>query len=84
MIDPDFEKEFKFDINQYLCDKYPTMNLATRVDICRLCLNVFLDDEPMHEPVDEVVAYYALDKLNLLKEYDEFNEDEVDEETESE
>tara|TARA_X000001382_G_C3176315_1_gene181067 strand:- start:625 stop:849 length:225 start_codon:yes stop_codon:yes gene_type:complete len=65
-INPDYDREFSFDINSYLVENYPVMNMATRRSVCALALEWF-DAEHLQDVVDEVVSHYAKEQLNLLK-----------------
>ena len=66
MQNTEYAKEYYFDIDQYLIEKYDQMNLATRRAICSLALGA-IDDEIVEGMIDEVVAQYAIDKLNFRK-----------------
>tara|TARA_R110001592_G_scaffold15010_1_gene66174 strand:- start:2858 stop:3082 length:225 start_codon:yes stop_codon:yes gene_type:complete len=65
-VNPDYDREFSFDINSYLVENYPVMNMATRRSICSLSLE-WLDTDDLENVVDEVVSHYAKDQLKLLK-----------------
>ena len=77
MMNTDYDKEYVFDIDAYLVENYPTMNQVTRRSICSLSLNDWIDDESIIECVDECVADYAKNKLQLNKLEEE--DDEKDE-----
>ena len=66
MQNTEYAKEYYFDIDQYLISTYDQMNLATRRAICFLALGA-IDDEIIEAMIDEVVAQYAIDKLNFRK-----------------
>lgn len=66
MINPEYDREFVFDIDEYLIEWYPSMSMAIRRSICRLAIDE-LDDELLHETVDVIVAEFALDKQGLTK-----------------
>ena len=71
-----YEREFVFDIDEYLIEWYPSMSLAVRRSICKLALDE-LDDELLHETIDVIVAEFALEKQGLTKkEEEELEEDE--------
>ena len=65
-VNPEYDRVFSFDINSYLVENYPVMNMATRRSICELSLDWF-DTEHLEDVVDEVVSHYAKDRLNLSK-----------------
>ena len=65
MQNTEYEKEYYFNIDQYLIKNYQ-MNLPTRRAVCSRALRS-LDDEFIEEQIDAIVVDYALDKLNLLK-----------------
>ena len=65
MQNTEYEKEYYFNIDQYLIKNYQ-MNLPTRRAVCSRALRS-LNDELMEELIDEVIADYAIDKLNLRK-----------------
>ena len=66
MQNTEYDKEYYFYIDQYLIEKYDQMNLATRRAIFSLALGA-IDDEIVEGMIDEVVAQYAIDKLNFRK-----------------
>ena len=71
-----YEREFVFDIDEYLIEWYPSMSLSVRRSICKLALDE-LDDELLHETIDVIVAEFALEKQGLTKkEEEELEEDE--------
>ena len=72
-----YEREFVFDIDEYLIEWYPSMSLSIRRSICKLALDE-LDDELLHETIDVIVAEFALEKQGLTKkeEEEELEEDE--------
>ena len=76
MINPDYDKEFIFDINAYLIEWYPLMDMATRRTICAMSLE-YLTSYDLEDVVDEVVSDYAKEKQNLTKKEEE--EEELDE-----
>ena len=75
MQNTDYPREFCFDIDAYLVEWYPSMNMQTRRSICALSLEV-LDSEDLTVVVDEVINDYAKRKQNIEKLEEE--EDEVD------
>ena len=54
MMNTEYDKEFFFDIDAYLIEAYPKMNMATRRSICFLALQE-LETEGLEEVVDDVV-----------------------------
>ena len=74
MINPDYPKEFFFDIDSYLIEWYPKMDMPTRRTICARALEV-LSDEELTVVVDVVIDDYAKEKQNLVKKEEE-DEDE--------
>lgn len=69
-INPDYEREFSFNIDEYLVENYPAMNMATRRSVCALSFDWF-DTEHLEDVIDEVVSHYAKTKLNITKKEDE-------------
>jgi len=65
MMNPDYDKLFEFNIDQYLIDEYPKMNMATRRSICKLALDE-LETTVLMETVDQVVCTYALEQLDWI------------------
>ena len=74
MINPEYDREFVFDVDEYLIEWYPSMSMAIRRSICRLAIDE-LDDELLHETVDVIVAEFALDKQGLTKKEEPEEED---------
>mgnify|MGYP000962208447 CR=1 FL=1 len=74
MMNTEYDRDFIFDIDAYLIEAYPKMNMSTRRAICRLSLDE-LDSEGLEEVVDVVVANYAITKMN-------YRDPEEEEETE--
>ena len=66
MQNTEYDKEFCFDIDAYLVEWYPTMNMTTRRSICALALEV-LDIEDLTVIVDAVINDYAKRKQNIEK-----------------
>lgn len=66
MINTDYPKEYYFDIDAYLIEWYPKMDMPTRRSICAQALEV-LDSEDLEPIVDEVINAYAKKKVNLEK-----------------
>jgi len=65
MMNPDYDKSFEFNIDDYLIDEYPKMNMATRRSICKLALDE-LEPTVLMETVDQVVCTYALQELSWI------------------
>lgn len=65
MMNPDYEKIFEFNIDQYLIEKYPKMDMTTRRSICKLALDE-LETTVLMETVDQVVCAYALQELSWI------------------
>ena len=78
MINPDYDKEFIFDINAYLIEWYPLMDMATRRTICAKSLE-YLTSYELEDVVDEVVSDYAKEKQNLTKKEEEEELEDEDE-----
>jgi hypothetical protein len=69
-VNPDYYREYTYDINAYLIVNYPKMNMATRRSICSLA-SQWIDSDFIEEAIDECVSYYAKDKLNISKKEEE-------------
>ena len=65
MLNTEYEREYAYDIDAYLIDSYPLMDLTTRRSICRLTLEE-IDDEMVEDAIDEIVLTHALDKMQWL------------------
>ena len=74
MINPEYDREFVFDIDGYLIEWYPSMSMAIRRSICKLAIDE-LDDELLHETIDVIVAEFALNKQGLTKKEEPEEED---------
>jgi len=77
-VKDEYEREFVFDIDAYLCDAYGGMSLSHRRAICALFIRHF-DVSAIEEHVDQWVANQAMIKqgyvtLEQLTEEDENNE----------
>lgn len=75
MMNTEYDKEFFFDIDAYLIEAYPKMNMATRRSICFLALQE-LDTEGLEEVVDDVVADYAIEQIGYRDPQEDDDEDE--------
>ena len=65
MLNTEYEREYAYDIDAYLIESYPLMDLTTRRSICRLTLEE-IDDEMIEDAIDEVKLNHALDKMQWL------------------
>ena len=74
VLKSDYEREYFYDIDAYLIQNYPTMNMDTRRAVCHLSLQS-IDSESIEEMIDMCVAEYALNKLQLLKAEEEEEEE---------
>ena len=70
----EYDKEYIFDIDQYLIDNYPKMTAAVRRTICALSLES-LDSMDLENIVDDVISDYAKRKLELGKIVEEDEDD---------
>ena len=70
----EYEREFFFDIDAYLIEWYPKMNMTIRRAICSAALEV-LDTEELELVVDECVNDYAKQKTLLEKKEDDEDDD---------
>ena len=66
MLKTDYEREFIFNIDDYLIEWYPTMGLAVRRAICTRSLEE-LDFDTLEDAVDVIVADYAMEQQNIAK-----------------
>ena len=69
MLNTEYDREFVFDIDAYLIEWYPSMDMKTRRAICTRSFD-YLNTEELEAVVDEVVAMYALEKQNISKKED--------------
>ena len=81
MQNTEYEREFVFDIDGYLIEWYPSMSMTVRRSICKLALDD-LDGELLHDTIDSLVAWFALDKQGLNKKEEPEEEEDEDEEDE--
>ena len=63
MLNSEYDREFVFDVDAYLIEAYPKMNMITRRAICKLSLDT-LDQEELEEMVDSIVAEYAIQQMD--------------------
>ena len=73
MINADYDRDFVFDIDAYLVETYPKMNMATRRAICRLAIDS-LETEEIEDSVDAVVANYAIEAMDYRDPYEDDEE----------
>ena len=66
MLNTEYDREFTFDIDAYLIEWYPSMDMKTRRTICSRAFD-YLDTEELEAVVDSVVGMYAQEKLNIIK-----------------
>ena len=66
MLNTEYDREFVFNIDNYLVANYPKMTLAVRRAICEMAWD-YIDEELIEEAIDSAVAGYALSKLELSK-----------------
>lgn len=66
----DYDREFSYDIDTYLIENYPSMNMSTRRSVCSLAFE-WIDTELIDDAVDACVSHYAKDKLNIAKKEEE-------------
>ena len=77
MINTEYDREFVFDIDAYLIEAFPKMNMLTRRAICTLSLDI-LDEEELQEIVDSVVAEYAIQQMDYRDPPEEDEEEEIE------
>lgn len=73
-VNSDYDREFSYDIDAYLIEAYPSMNMATRRSVCALAYE-WIDTELIEDAIDACVSDYAKDKLNISKKEEEEEED---------
>ena len=66
MLNTEYDREFVFNIDNYLVANYPKMTLAVRRAICEMAWD-YIDEELIEEAIDSAVSGYALAKLELSK-----------------
>lgn len=74
MQNSEYDREFTYDIDVYLIENYPSMNMATRRSVCSLAFE-WIDTELIEDAIDACVSDYAKDKLNICKKEEEADED---------
>ena len=66
----DYDREFSYDIDAYLIENYPSMNMATRRSVCSLAFE-WIDTELIDDAIDACISDYAKTKLNISKKEEE-------------
>ncbi len=66
----DYDREFTYEIDAYLIENYPSMNMSTRRSVCSLAFE-WIDIELIEDAIDACVSHYAKDKLNIAKKEEE-------------
>jgi hypothetical protein len=66
MLNTEYEREFSYNIDDYLIANYPKMTLAVRRAICGMAWD-YIDETFLEEAIDEAVSGYALAKLEIAK-----------------
>jgi hypothetical protein len=64
MLNTNYQREYFFNIDDYLINNYSLMNLETRRAICSIALGA-IDDELLEKMIDQVVADYAIDQMKF-------------------
>ena len=68
MLNEEYDREFVFDVNQYLIDNYK-MTLPMRKAICSRMYD-WIDVEAIEECIDSCVADYAMKKAGIERKED--------------
>lgn len=76
MLNTEYDKEYIYDVNDYLINNYPQMTLAIRRAVCAVMYE-YIDDEAIDDAIDQAVADYAMKKMNVEKKDED--EEETDE-----
>ena len=66
MLNSEYDREYVFDIDAYLIEWYPSMDMQTRRSVCSNAYE-FIDEETIQEAIDMTVWLYALEKLKIQK-----------------
>ena len=74
MMNTEYDKEFLFDVNDYLIKNYPSMTMAIRRSVCAMMYD-YIDEETIGDSIDAAVADYAITKLNIEKKVEDEEED---------
>ena len=65
-VNSDYNREFTYDMDAYLIEAYPSMNMATRRSVCALSFD-WIDTELIEDAIDACVSHYAKEKLKISK-----------------
>jgi hypothetical protein len=65
-VNSDYNREFTYDMDAYLIEAYPSMNMATRRSVCALAFD-WIDTELIEDAIDACVSHYAKEKLKISK-----------------
>ena len=68
MLNEEYDREFIFDVNQYLIDNYK-MTLPMRKSICSQMYE-WIDTEAIENDIDSLVADYAMRKAGIERKED--------------
>ena len=68
MINEEYDREFTFDVNQYLIDNYK-MTLPMRKSICSQMYE-WIDTESIESDIDSLVANFAMKKAGIERKED--------------
>lgn len=68
MLNEEYDREFVFDVNQYLIDNYK-MTLPMRKSICARIYD-WIDTESIEQDIDSCVSDYALKKAGIERKED--------------
>ena len=68
MINEEYDREFIFDVNQYLIDNYK-MTLPMRKSICSKMYE-WIDTESIESDIDSLVAHFAMKKAGIERKED--------------
>ena len=68
MLNEEFDREFVYDVNQYLIDNYK-MTLPMRKSICSQIYD-WIDVEAIENDIDSLVADYAMKKAGIERKED--------------
>ena len=68
MLNEEYEREFVYDVNQYLIDNYK-MTLPMRKSICAQMYD-WIDVEAIEDDIDSLVADYAMKKAGIERKED--------------
>tara|TARA_B100000700_G_C14636617_1_gene665362 strand:- start:138 stop:374 length:237 start_codon:yes stop_codon:yes gene_type:complete len=74
-----YEKEYTFNVSEYLIDLYPALTLRSVQDICHNAINDPEMDEALQEVIDQWIARQALLDAKYCTEDELDADDEEDE-----